>query len=252
VFYALSKILDLAFAPPFWVLCLGAASGWAATRGRRRRAFTFGLLAGLALYVPCTGACARTLIERAERFEGARVRPGERYDAVILLGGFAARADDGTVEISDAADRLLRAWELYASGRAARIIVAAGGDDPTRIEADAAADLLTRMGVAPAHLLLDRKSRNTRENALEVRALVDAHQLQRLAVVTSAYHMERALGCLRAVDLHADALATDRRTPPMHGWFDNVAPRSAHLATSELALRELAGRLVYRLRGFTR
>jgi len=252
MFYALSKTLDLAFSPVFVPLAVALVGARALGRGRRRLGHTLLALAGLLLYLPSTGAVARLLMAQAERFDGPEVVPHARYDAVLLLGGFAGRGEDRRIELSESADRLVRAWELLRDRQAERIVIAAGSVDPNEVEADLAAELLTGMGADPAALLLDRTSRNTRENALEIRKLVDAHGLKRLVVVTSAFHMQRALDCLRAVDLYPDALATDHRVPPWHGSFDAVAPRAASLALSEVALREMAGRVVYRLRGYAR
>jgi uncharacterized SAM-binding protein YcdF (DUF218 family) len=72
-----------------------------------------------------------------------------------------------------------------------------------------------------------------------------------LLLVTSAAHMARAAGCFRAVGLTPDTLPVDQRAlpPAWDAW--SPLPRAVHLAQSELALRELAGRLVYRLRGYS-
>jgi len=252
MFYALSKTLDLAFSPIFVALTLALLGALVARRGRTRLGRGLMVGAGLSLALLSTGAVAGALIDYTERFDGPRAAPDAHYDAVLLLGGYGARGPTRDFELTDASDRLMRAWELVREGRAARIVLAGGGDDPTETEADLAAALLERMGVPRTSLLLDRTSRNTRENALEIRKLVDRHALERLVLVTSAFHMQRSLECLHAVDLHPDALATDHRAPPWHGPLDAVAPRASHLATSELALRELAGRVVYRARGFTR
>ncbi|MET0340212.1 MAG: YdcF family protein [Polyangiales bacterium] len=249
MFYALSKLLDLTFSPLSWALALGLAA--LALAGRRPRlSRVLGALALLTLYLPSTGGCAAWLFAYVERFDGSVVAPGVRYDAVVLLGGFIERRD-GKDELDESADRLLRAWEMVRDGRAARVVIA-GGSDTGVAEADLAADLLVQMGTDPARILRDTKSRNTRENATALRDIVRAEKLGRLALVTSAFHMERALGCLRAVGLEADALATDHQVPRVRGVVDALAPRAHLLAKSELALRELAGRLVYRLRGYAR
>jgi uncharacterized SAM-binding protein YcdF (DUF218 family) len=246
VFFTLSKILDLVFAPLSWALVLMLAAGWAARAGCARRARSLGLAAGLLVYLPATGFCARGLMLYVERFDAPPLQPSVAYDAVILLGGFAHRGPDGKIELADAADRLLRAWELLQTGRAARVVVAGGS------EAALIAELLQGWGVARERMLLDHKSRNTRENALETRAIVERAKLRRLALVTSAFHMQRSVECMRAVGLRVDVLATDHQAPVMASWFDYIAPRAAHLAQSERALRELSGRLVYRMRGFAR
>ena len=257
VFYTLSKLLDLAFSPLFWALSLaalawGLGAGLPARLARPRVARILGASALATLYLPSTGLCAWLLLGYVERFDGPLAQADVRYDAVVLLGGFAGRGPDAAVEISDAGDRLLRAWEVLRDERAARVVIAAGGAEEGETEADVAADLLGQLGIARGRMLLDRTSRNTRENALQLRDIVAREQLGRLLLVTSAFHMQRALGCLRAVGLRADALATDHQNPAQLGVFDALAPRANNLGKSELALRELAGRAIYRLRGYAR
>lgn len=253
VFYVLSKTLDLAFSPLFAALALGALSALAIRRGRRTLSVRLGVIAWLLAYLPATGGAAAFLMSVVEDFDGPRARPDVRYDAVILLGGFAGRNRHGELELSEAADRLLAALRLLRSGQAARVILAGGGSGGSggEAESDIAAALLREAGIADERMVLDRKSRNTRENAVETKALADAHGLAKLVLVTSAFHMQRALECMRAVGLHPDAHAVDHPHPMIQGPFDLLAPRSDNLRLSELALRELAGRLVYRLRGFS-
>ena len=252
MFYALSKTLDLLFSPLSWSLGLALACVWAALRGRVRGAQALGIAAWLVLFVPATGWVAFGLFGYTEQFEGKRIQPDVSYDAVILLGGFLWRGPDGAIELAESADRALRAWELLAAGRARQVVIAGGGTASWGREADVVAELLARLGIDRRRMLLDRESRNTRESALEVRAIVERAKLKRLVMVTSAFHMQRSLECMRAVGLNPDALATDHRESEFPSWLDRVLPRASHLALSERALRELAGRLVYRARGFAR
>ncbi len=252
MFFALSKTLDLLFSPLFWTFALGALCALAARRGRVRPARALGVAAALMLYVPATGWCARALFGYLERFEGRTMRQSVRYDAVILLGGFIRRGEERATELAESADRLIGAWELLASGRAQRVVIAGGAPAAWGREADVAAELLERLGVDRSRMLLDSNSRNTRENALQVRAIAERAKLKRMVLVTSAYHMQRALECMHAVGLDPDAYATDYQRPELVSAFDWVLPRSASLALSERGLRELAGRAIYRARGYAR
>jgi uncharacterized SAM-binding protein YcdF (DUF218 family) len=121
------------------------------------------------------------------------------------------------------------------------------GDVP---EADRLAARLVAWGVPPAQVVAEGTSRNTRENAIESSRIAAARGWHTLLVVTSAVHMPRALGCFRAVGLEPDALPVDRRAGDGkgQGWL----PRAVALARSTDALRELSGRAVYRIAGYTR
>lgn len=252
MFVVLSKVLDLAFAPLTWALALLALAALLRGRGRAPRALATGAAAVLVGF--SSPRVANAIQRRAEAGALPTYRPGVVYDAVVVLGGVldvdAARRS-GELELRDEADRLVRAFELWRTGHARAILVSGGlvaphpGDAP---EADVLRDALVTWGVPPDAVLVEDRSRNTRENATETARLAASHHLGTLLLVTSAAHVPRALGCFRAAGLAPDVLPVDHRGEEGGGWL----PRASALAQSTAALRELAGRLVYRVAGYTR
>ncbi len=99
-----------------------------------------------------------------------------RADAIIVLGGGSF-------------DRTQRAAELFKTGKAP-LIVCAGFED-----AGANKARLTNSGVPPSAILLESKSRSTRENAEFSIPLLRAHGVKRAIIVTSWFHSRRALAC---------------------------------------------------------
>lgn len=251
MFYALSKTLDLALSPLAWSLALGLLSLWFFGR-RPRFGYVLAAFSWLLLYLPSTSACARPLWLALESFDAPRAGPRTHYDAVVVLGGFAQPAPEGaTVEYATGVDRMFRAFELLRSGRADKAIIVAGSETKPA-EAELIARALTQLGIARSRLLLGTQSRNTRQNALEAQKLANEHGLRKLVIVTSAFHIQRAFECFRAVGLKPDVLATDFSAPGSGPLFDMLAPRAAQLELSERALREFAGRWVYRFQGFAK
>lgn len=254
VFVILSKSLDWFLAPLTWALLLGAAA--LLLRGRARLSRALGVAGALVLLGFSSDLVADRLQHLAERGARTTYRPEVVYDAVIVLGGMvdedASRAS-GETELKAEADRVLRGLELVRAGRARSVVVSAGllepmpGDVP---EADRLAAKLAAWGVPPGQIVAEASSRNTRENAINVGRTAAAHGWRTLLLVTSAAHVPRALGCFRAIGLEPDVLPVDRRAEDGRdrGWL----PRANALAKSSEALRELAGRAVYRLAGYTR
>ena len=254
VFLILSKVLDWLLAPLSWALLLLL---WAAlTRGRPRRSLALGALAAAVLVVFSLEPVANRLDRLAERDAATTFRPEIVYDAVVVLGGLmetSATRASGELELDGHVERLLRAWELLRAGKARMVLLSGGnidaqpGDVP---EADRLAARLVAWGIPPAQIVAEGTSRNTRENAIESGRIAAARGWHTLLVVTSAVHMPRALGCFRAVGLEPDALPVDRRAGDGKGqsWL----PRANALARSTDALRELSGRAVYRIVGYTR
>jgi uncharacterized SAM-binding protein YcdF (DUF218 family) len=106
--------------------------------------------------------------------------------------------------------------------------------------------------VPPEKIVVEGRSRNTRENAEYSAEVVRAHGWKRLVLVTSAAHMQRALACFHAVGLTPDTLPVDFQAPPRHTYVTGWIPRARALNRSDETLRELAGRVIYRLLGYAR
>jgi uncharacterized SAM-binding protein YcdF (DUF218 family) len=254
VFVALSKLFDLAVAPLTWALAALAAA--LVLRGRPRLSAGLGGAALAILLLFSLEPVSRRIVSYAERDAPSTFRPDVPYDAVILLGGMtdpAAARVSGELELTEAADRVVRAAALLRAGQARAVLVSGGliqaaPGEPS--EAERLAILLRAEGIAPDRIVVEGRSRNTRENALECARIVAERGWRRLVLVTSAEHVPRALGSFRAVALAPDVLPVDRRAGDGRDarWF----PRASALSEATDALRELAGRIVYRLAGYTR
>ena len=109
-------------------------------------------------------------------FPPQRIDGVEPADAILLLGGIVSEPKDTLNEpnIGAAVDRLFAAARLYRAGKAP-VIVALAGNLPwasvARPEAEVLADLLVELGVPRDAIVLDTKSRNTRENAVNAAAI---------------------------------------------------------------------------------
>lgn len=97
--------------------------------------------------------------------------------------------------------------------------------------------LLVDLGVPQEAIVLDKEARNTFENMKNIRAQVKDG---RVALVTSAFHMPRALKLAEAVHLNVGAFPTDfRSVPTNHSPWDSAGiPSLQSLATATIALRE--------------
>ena len=154
-------------------------------------------------------------------------------------------------DLADAADRVWYAARLYHRGVARRIIVSGGSllvqkSGPAVNEAAAMRQFLVDLGVPPEAIVSEGNSLNTLENIRNVRAMVgDA----RVALITSAYHMPRALKIARQGNLNVGAFPTDWRVPPeARPSWDNWVPSIAAMAWSSISLREHIALLLDRRR----
>jgi uncharacterized SAM-binding protein YcdF (DUF218 family) len=176
-------------------------------------------------------------------------------DAVVVLGGGirGGPPDWPDPDLGRASDRVWHAARIYHAGKAPRVIVS-GGSMPwagdRRSEADAMLRFLADLGVPPAAILLEGRSRNTRENALYTGEILGAEGFDRVLLVTSALHMPRALATFRAVGIDAVPAATDFEVMPEPAHLIRWLPDAEALSDSTRALKEYVGWWVYRWRGW--
>lgn len=115
------------------------------------------------------------------------------FDHAVLTGRLLS-ADVIVVLTGDGTSRLATAIELFRVGGAPRIMVAGGVDDPPySIHADKLVGVLIDKGVDPERLLVEGDSQHTRESAELVLERAAEEEWGRILLVTSPYHLPRAM-----------------------------------------------------------
>ena len=260
MFFILSKLLDIFLCPYTWgVLLFAAAVPWKRKnlrRWRRRRAF--GIAGITILVVSGMSPLSNWLMVKLEHTVPTTYRAETRYDAVILLGGLVdeiATAENDQPTYTDNVERLIVAHRLLREDKARFVIVSAATNPryPQYGEANVIAQQLQDWGIDKERIIIEDKALNTRENALYAQAIAKERSFSKVLLVTSAFHMARAEGCFAAIGMNVDTLPVDYRAHASSGKsFDDWIPRVDGLSDMSGTLHEAFGRVVYRLRGYTR
>lgn len=223
-------------------------------RGTRLLALT---LVGL-LAVAGVGPLGYMLILPLEtRFEAPG--NGEKPAAVVVLGGAVEErltlAHGGELNLNEAGERLTKLLELARAHPEARLVYSGGTGEflsnAAVSEAQAVRDSVAALGLPPERLEIETRSRNTEENARFTAEIVPPSVTPRIWLVTSAYHMPRAIGAFRRAGYDPVPVPVDHRAA---GWGDFYRPTASvgeGLRRSDLAAKEWMGLLVYRMTGKT-
>lgn len=118
-------------------------------------------------------------------------------------------------------------------------------------ESDTVRQALPALGISPDRVLFEGQSRNTAENAQLSKTLAQPKPGERWLLVTSAYHMPRAVGCFRTAGFEVTAYPVDFRTTGIDGLWKPYRSVSDGLADLDTGVREWLGLLVYYLSGRT-
>ncbi|MBX6322147.1 MAG: YdcF family protein [Rhodospirillaceae bacterium] len=115
---------------------------------------------------------------------------GRRADAIVVLGA-AVRPDGRPGQAL--LRRIRHAVALHAAGAAPRLILCGADRHGAGVsEAAAMREVALAAGVPPQAILLDERSTSTLGNAAETAALLRAHGLDSVILVSDAFHLPRA------------------------------------------------------------
>jgi uncharacterized SAM-binding protein YcdF (DUF218 family) len=253
----LSKTLGIMLLPTNFMIGMGVAG--AVLLATRRARLGRGLMAASAVLLAIAGFSPLgnwllyPLEQRFPPWDDSRGAP----DGIVVLGGAIdadLSASQGAPAFTRAADRMISAAALARRYPNARIVFSGGSanllSNDAR-EADYAATVLESLGIPKERLTMERRSRNTQENAEFSKAMVAPKSGERWLLVTSAFHMPRSVGLFRQAGFAVEPYPVDWRGG---GRADLLAfrPLSADgLSLVDVGIREWMGLVAYRISGKT-
>jgi uncharacterized SAM-binding protein YcdF (DUF218 family) len=257
LFFYLAKILWF-LAQPSSAIAIVSIVGAALVGTSWHRLGRGLLIGGLAALVICgLSPLSDALIAPLEnRFPRVDLDRGGPITGIVVLGG----VEDGRAYplrelagLNEAAERITETVALARRYPAARVVFSGGSGAvfTTPIpESTSMGGLLEALGVAKERITLESQSRDTYENAVFAKRTTNPAPGQRWLLVTSAWHMPRAIGCFRQAGFAVEPWPVDYRTSGrVEFWLKTDIPEG--LKRMDFAMREYVGLVMYYLRGRT-
>lgn len=181
-------------------------------------------------------------------------------EVIVVLGGGTdpAEAPRTEVEMNSAGDRVIYAARLYREGKARHVLVSGGRLDwNSQLSTPAAemASLLEWLGVPKDAIWQQDQSQNTAEDAQYCAELLEGKGIKRILLVTSAWHMLRAVWFFEAQGIDVIPLPTDYNVTQASwerswsgDWREitlNLFPSVENLGLTTRMLKEYLGLFVY-------
>lgn len=255
LFFVLSKTIGIALLPVNLLIGLGLVGlvllvTRFAALGRRLMVASLALLV-LAAFSPLGNLLLYPLEARFPPWDASRGAP----DGIIVLGGpidADLSATHDTPVVHNAADRIFAAAILARRYPNARIVFTGGSANLISTdakEADYGGELLEALGIARERIIMERRSRNTYENAQFTKAMVAPKPGERWLLVTSAFHMPRSVGLFRKAGFPVEPYPVDWRVGRGLDVLAFTPVGVEGLSRTDIGLREWIGLLAYRLTG---
>lgn len=254
MFFVLSKTLFFLLTPINWIVGLFLYSFFGKNEKRTRKAFKWGLIVLIILSNPFLS----NVIFKWWEDEAVPVAQLEGvYDIAIVLGGFADVNEypRDRLHLSEAADRLTNAIELYKTGKVRKILVTSGsamvvGEKVS--EGKITGEFLSRIGIPPTDFIIESDSRNTHENAVyTAKILKEQYPNARCLLITSAFHFPRAGRAFKKAGVTftpfpSDILSDTFKATPSKLIFPSISS----LAAWQILIKEWVGLAAYKVLGY--
>jgi uncharacterized SAM-binding protein YcdF (DUF218 family) len=251
MFFIVSKIFWM-LASPINLLLLGALVGVLLCYNRhagfgRALALAAIVLLGAAATLP-VGVILIAPLE--DRFPLPPADSPPPYGIIVLGGALdeAASVARGKSVFDEGGERIIEAVILAKRYPQARIVYTGGSASFTgeiSTEALQARNLMVALSVAPERVTIEDNSRNTDENARFTALIVHPQASERWLVVTSAFHMPRAMGVFEKAGFQAIAYPVAFRTLGDDGDPRMILDPEKNLHIFQLALHEWIGLAAY-------
>ena len=244
-----SLVFNIFLWPLTWALVLLIIS-LIAKKPKRKRNALIGAIAVLFLF---SNRYLLNSFARAWDVEAAELPTRKVFSAAIMLGGFTGENLKRQGYFNDHSDRLVEGLYLKNSGRVSHLIITGGNNRPDAsnfTEAKWVKKIMLEMNYPDSTVLIDQRSTNTNENAIFTKQLLDsAHLKPPYLLVTSAFHMRRALYIFKkkgipVIPYPCDYLAGNSSTR----FFDYFVPNASVTYAWNYYLKEVVGIVVEHLK----
>lgn len=249
---ALNKLLPIFFSP-IVLVCLAIVVG-AVLRQRR-----WSIAAAVLLLVSSLPIVADRLfawsqsavIDRSSA--GAPQSALPSAEAIVVSGGAMTYVRPDGVPIAEwggAVDRLFGGIALAQEGRAPRLIFSGGswiGQEGLPSEGAIARQFAIGAGVPADRVEVSPQVLNTQQEAEVIRPMFTSVR-PRIVLVTSAFHMPRAVVTFESAGFEVIAHPVDFRAPVRRTVLTDWLPKPEALEKTDIVIRELIGRAFYRAR----
>ncbi|MFC4873342.1 YdcF family protein [Negadavirga shengliensis] len=217
------------------------------------------LIAGLILLFFFTNSFLANFVMNAWEPPFQEMSTLPEYEIGIVLTG-VTNLNKTSVDrtfFNKGADRATHAMQLYKMGKISKILITGGqGFSPVNdnTEAELLADFLVWAGVKPEDIIIENQAQNTRENAAftKIKLAEEGYAPEETCLlITSAFHIKRAMGCFEKAGINVEAFPVDYYGSDSRLTFKSLfQPDPGALLNWHKLVKEWTGIAVYRTVGY--
>lgn len=151
-------------------------------------------------------------------------------------------------------DRLLQTIALYKEGKIEKILLTGGSGHvflQDQKESFFIAKVLQQAGIPDSNIIIEDQSRNTYENAIYTRDLVEKMGIKgKFLLITSSFHMKRSLACFKKAGMSVYPYPVDAKTRSFSLAIDSFLPEPFYFTLWDQIIHEWVGLAAYKFSGY--
>ncbi|WP_341226180.1 YdcF family protein [uncultured Arcticibacterium sp.] len=180
------------------------------------------------------------------------------YEVGILLTGGLINSSTkypDNLNLDTSGDRLWQTLHLFKEGKIKHIIISGGNisliNKSERTEIEYAYQFLIKNGVAKELILLDKKARNTNENAINSSTILnEKFKDASCLIITSAFHMKRAVACFKKRGVSVSSFPSNVISSYRNTFILDFLPSTDSLLVNSRIFKEIIGLTIYKIMGY--
>lgn len=254
LFFYLSKLLAFLLSPMFWAF---GVLVYALLTKNPQRAKKMMITSLLILYLCSNSFLVDECYRAWEPVTKDYLMQKNEYAAAIVLGGIGdIDLRRKQINFGSGGDRLFQVLPLYHKGYIQHIVFTGGSGSiefPEKKEGLYVKKYLLSIGVPDSVLFIESESRNTYQNAMLTKQLLDSVGLKgKFLLVTSGSHMPRSLAIFKKAGFeHIDPFVTNRHSGYRRFTPDHLlVPNPGAMMSLQALFHEWVGFIIYKLRGY--
>ncbi|MBW8050728.1 MAG: YdcF family protein [Cytophagales bacterium] len=261
MFFILSKLLSFLLMPITWILGVFIFSLFTKNTKGKKTSLKIGIILLLFFSNPFFVNEAFLL------WEISPTRLSELqddFDVGIILTGVtnSLKSPRDRVYFNKGADRVIHTIHLYKMGKIKKILISGGSSSiigPKIYEAKLLRKVLINSGIPYKAIIIETRSRNTRENALYSTEILknglpcpdSLRKCSKYLLITSAFHMRRAFDCFNKTGLDVTPFSVDFYSNDRM-WKPDliIVPKESALNRWSVLVHEIFGYVIYWVVGY--
>lgn len=250
--FIIEKIISMTLLSPLPFILIFLYIGFKNILNRKIKSGLVLILIGIGTYLGTCDFFIDSFLFKLESaypiISTAKLQEGDVY--ILLGGGITPNTSGGNVPADGANARIIKTAQLY--NKYPKNIYISGGSPLQDKESESSVYKreLTALGIPAENIIIEEKSRNTRENAVYIRKMMEEAKERRAVLITSAFHMLRSVKTFddgeRGMVFYPAPCDFMAKSEP-ENFFDYI-PKYSNFKKLGILLKEYVGIVYYKIR----